>query len=105
MLQPLHGRARLCLRHFLKTTAWKAPRVLGLTAVHYRNQFLFFMRRLTGWELCPDHIYGFSTLPALIVPADIALICGGSLLICLLAGFLPAWNASRLHPVEALRHE
>ena len=28
-----------------------------------------------------------------------------SLFICLLAGVIPAWNASRLKPVEAFRHE
>jgi len=78
---------------------------LGLLAVHYRNDFLFFMRRLTGFELFPAKIYNFYELPALIAPLDIAIICGGSLLICLLAGALPAWNASRLKPVEALRHE
>jgi len=78
---------------------------LGLLAVHYRNDFLFFMRRATGFELFPAQIYSFSELPALIVPGDIAIICGGSLLICLLAGLIPAWSASRLRPVEALRHE
>jgi lipoprotein-releasing system permease protein len=78
---------------------------LGLLAVHYRNDFLFFMRRLTGFELFPARIYNFYELPAVIAPLDIAIICGGSLLICLLAGALPAWNASRLKPVEALRHE
>jgi len=78
---------------------------LGLVMLHYRNDFLFFMRRVTGFELFPANIYAFDRLPALIVPGDLAIICGGSLFICLLAGLLPAWNAGRLQPVEALRHE
>jgi len=78
---------------------------LGLLALAYRNEFLHVMNRLTGFELFPASIYGFSELPALIVPWDIAIICGGSLLICLGAAAFPAWHASRLRPVEALRYE
>lgn len=78
---------------------------LGLLAVHYRNEFLFFMRRATSWELFPAEIYQFTELPAVVDGGDLTLICGGSLFICLLAGLLPAWNAGRLKPVEALRHE
>jgi len=78
---------------------------LGLLAVIFRNDFLRFMRRTVHFELFPERIYNFRELPALIDPKDILLICGGSLVICLLAGLLPAWNAGRLHPVEALRHE
>lgn len=78
---------------------------LGLLALHYRNNFLDLMNRLTGFELFPRTIYAFDRLPALIVPGDLAIICGGSLFICLLAGLLPAWNAGRLQPVEALRNE
>jgi len=78
---------------------------LGMLAVSYRNEFLHLMRRLFGFELFPQSIYMFSDLPALIYPRDIALICGGSLFICLLAGLFPAWNAGRLKPVESLRHE
>jgi lipoprotein-releasing system permease protein len=78
---------------------------LGMLAVAYRNEFLFFLRRLTGFQLFPAQIYNFTELPALIDFSDIALICGGSLVICLLAGLFPAWNAGRLKPVEALRHE
>jgi lipoprotein-releasing system permease protein len=78
---------------------------VGLVAVAYRNEFLFLLRRLTGFRLFPEEIYNFRELPALTDPSDIAIICGGSLLICLLAGLFPAWNAGRLRPVDALRHE
>ena len=77
----------------------------GLLALSYRNEFLHFMNRLTGFELFPASVYNFSELPALIIPGDIVVICGGSLLICLGAAVFPAWHASRLRPVEALRNE
>jgi lipoprotein-releasing system permease protein len=77
----------------------------GLLAVHFRNSFLHLMNELTGRSLFSKSIYGFGDLPAVIVPGDIAIICGGSLLICLLAAVLPSWHASRLKTVEALRHE
>jgi len=78
---------------------------LGWLAVTYRNQFLGLLRSTTGAELFPAEIYGFTQLPALIMPGDLFLICGGSLVICLIAAAFPAWHASRLNPVEALRHE
>jgi len=79
--------------------------VLGMLAIRYRNEFLEFMRRITGMELFPASIYGFGQLPARIDTADVALICGSAMVICVIAGLLPAWNAGRLQPVEALRHE
>lgn len=78
---------------------------LGMLALHYRNEFLHFMNRVTGIELFPAAIYSFTELPALITPMDIVVICGSALVICMLAGVIPAWNAARLRPVEALRHE
>lgn len=78
---------------------------LGILAVSYRNEFLEFMRRATGAQLFPAEIYQFTQLPALIIPSDLLIIGGGSLLICLAAAAFPAWHASRLNPVEALRHE
>jgi lipoprotein-releasing system permease protein len=78
---------------------------LGMLAVSYRNEFLHFMNRTTGFELFPASIYGFTELPALIVPHDIILICGSAWIICVLGGVIPAWRAGRLRPVEALRYE
>ena len=77
----------------------------GLLLLAYRNEFLDLLRRLTGFELLPASIYGFDKLPMKIVTGDILIICGGSLLICLAAAAFPAWFASKLNPVEALRNE
>ena len=78
---------------------------LGMLAITYRNEFLHFMNRMTGFELFPASIYGFGDLPAIIDPRDILIICGLSFLICIFGGVLPAIRAGRLKPVEALRYE
>ena len=78
---------------------------LALLALHYRNGFLHFMRQVTHTQLLPESIYQVYELPAFIEPHDIILICGTAFCACVLAGFFPAWKASRLQPVEALRHE
>lgn len=77
----------------------------GLFGVAVRNEFLHWMRTLTGRELFPQSIYHFSSLPALVLPGDLLLICGISLGMCLLAGVIPAWIAASLKPVQALRNE
>jgi len=78
---------------------------LGLLALEYRNEFLLLLRDMTGLEIFPASIYGWQELPSKIVPGDLIRIAAGSLFICLLAGVIPAWNAGRLKPVEAFRHE
>lgn len=78
---------------------------LAMLALGYRNQFLEFLRHATGFELLPASIYQLYELPASIETLDVTLICGAAFLACVLAGLFPAWKASRLQPVEALRHE
>ena len=77
----------------------------GMLALHYRNPFLVLMRRVTHSDLLPSSIYHVYDLPASIQTPDVLVICGTAFSACVLAGLFPAWKASRLQPVEALRHE
>jgi lipoprotein-releasing system permease protein len=77
----------------------------ALLALRYRNEFLEFMRHATQSNLLPASIYHVYDLPSSIQTADVVRICGTAFAACVLAGLFPAWKASRLQPVEALRHE
>lgn len=78
---------------------------LGFTALHWRNEFLGLMNKITGSNLLDAGIYQLYNLPVLIIPSDLVIIGFGSLLISLGAGVIPAYIAARMKPVEALRHE
>lgn len=79
--------------------------IFGRTLLSWRNEFLHFMNKVTGIDLFPSSIYVFKELPALVYVGDVALICGSALILCILAGIIPAIRAAMLHPVEALRYE
>lgn len=78
---------------------------LGVGFVHIRNDFSRFLRSAFGIEVFPASIYQFSEIPAEIVPQDLLVICTSAFVICSLAALIPAWFASRLDPVKALRYE
>jgi lipoprotein-releasing system permease protein len=79
--------------------------VAGIALVQYRNQVRQVIYSVTGYDPFPAGIYQFSQIPAEIVPHDVVLICVSAFVICSIAALIPAWFASRLDPVKALRYE
>jgi lipoprotein-releasing system permease protein len=77
---------------------------LGWAFLKNLNHILRALRQ-SGIQVLPPEIYKISEIPYQLLAHDMWIICGGSFLICMLAGLLPAWKASRLQPVEALRNE
>ncbi|OSQ37948.1 lipoprotein-releasing ABC transporter permease subunit [Thalassospira mesophila] len=64
-----------------------------------------FIQSLTGADLFNAEIYFLSQLPADLDVNEVVLVCVMSLGLSFLATIYPAWRASRLDPVEALRYE
>jgi lipoprotein-releasing system permease protein len=53
----------------------------------------------------PAGVYYISKLPVLVEIRDVGFVALAALAICFLATIYPAWYASKLNPVEAIRYE
>lgn len=79
--------------------------LLGWLVIHFRNDIMHFVSRVTGTELFPKELYYFDELPAHIVPGDVGFIIAASVILCTLGALLPALRAALLDPAKALRYE
>lgn len=79
--------------------------LLGLFVCHYIEEIRQGIAWLTSTELFSPELYFLSRLPAIIDWSETAAVIAMSLILSLLATLYPAWRASRLDPVEALRYE
>ncbi len=78
---------------------------LGMTLIRYRNEFSHWLASTLHIEIFPREVYQFSSIPAEVIPKDVAIICISAFFICSFAALIPAYFAARLDPVKALRYE
>jgi lipoprotein-releasing system permease protein len=79
--------------------------VLGVLFSLYIDQIQGFVEWITGQAVFSSDVYFLSRLPARVDWSEIVGIVVFSLLMSCLWTLPPAWRASRLDPVEALRYE
>ncbi|MBU4304306.1 MAG: lipoprotein-releasing ABC transporter permease subunit [Candidatus Omnitrophica bacterium] len=75
--------------------------VLGVCA----GLFMGYLLKTYKFIKLPEDIYYINTLPVKIETTDVVWVVCAAFFICLGATFYPAFQASRLNPVEALRYE
>jgi lipoprotein-releasing system permease protein len=79
--------------------------LLGLAVAFNIDTLVPLIERALGASFLPKDIYLISRMPSDPQAADIWPVALISLVLSLLATLYPSWRASRVHPVEALRHE
>jgi lipoprotein-releasing system permease protein len=79
--------------------------LLGLLICHYVEEIRQAIAWLTSTELFSPELYFLSRLPAIVDWSETASVIVMALILSLIATIYPAWRASRLDPVEALRYE
>jgi lipoprotein-releasing system permease protein len=79
--------------------------VLSVLFVRYIESVRHLLQRLTGRDLFPPELYLFSQIPAKIDWLQIFYVVVMALTLSFFFSIIPAWRASRVDPVEALRYE
>ena len=82
-----------------------AGAIIGVVFASNIETLREFLENVSGTELFADEVYFLSQLPAIIQWQDITTVIVMALVLSIGATLYPAWRASRLDPVEALRYE
>jgi lipoprotein-releasing system permease protein len=75
----------------------------SLLVLWLRNDLREWLTMLTGGQVHAVEGVFLSSIPAHVEVSHVALTCTTSILLCIVAGWLPAWFAARMEPAAALR--
>lgn len=111
ILRTMGARRGMILRVFFMSGAsiglvgTLAGVVLGILFTDHIATLQHWVEALAGTKVFDPEIYFLTNLPAERDPLEVLQVVGMALAISFLAPLLPAWQAARLDPVEALRYE
>ncbi len=77
----------------------------GLTVAYNLEPIINFVQKVTGKNFFSKDIYYLDHFPSQVVASDVFTISVTAVIISFLATLYPAWQASRMLPVEAIRYE
>lgn len=78
---------------------------IGVLFVRNIEGIRHLVQRVTGTDVFDASLYIFTAIPAKVSWNQVAYIVAIALALSFLASIIPAWRASRVDPVEALRYE
>ena len=100
--------AKLCSL-FLMIATWDVAlgatsgAIVGSLAAYKIDSIERWLSSTFGVQIMDRTLYGFDTIPSQVDPLAVAAILVGTLLLTLLFALVPAWRASRLDPLQAVR--
>jgi lipoprotein-releasing system permease protein len=78
---------------------------MGLVITWNLEMIQAVVERTLGFDVLPASVYQLESLPFSVDPTQMALVSLIAMVLAIGATLLPAWQASRLDPAEALRYE
>jgi lipoprotein-releasing system permease protein len=79
--------------------------VLGTLSGAALGSALIFVLQRYPFVRLPGDVYFIETLPVHPEAGDFAAVILAALVLCLAAAWYPAWRASKLDPIEAIRQQ
>lgn len=79
--------------------------ILGVILAYNINPVAEFLAYLFNIDLFNSEYYYFDAIPVAVVPFDVFWITFSTVVLTFVSTLYPAWSASRIDPVEALRNE
>ncbi len=79
--------------------------LLGVFLAKQADTIIKWLEGALGIKIFDQTVYGMDRFPSVVISEDVVTVVLVAMTICLLATVYPAFRASRMDPVEALRHE
>lgn len=111
IISALGGTSRGVLVLFLLIGLWQAAlgallgTVAGVLGARNIDAIERWLSDTLGVQIFDRSVYYFDHIPAVVHPVGVGLIVLGAFTCTLAFAAIPAWKASRMHPIDALRYE